>query len=169
MANAAISAAVKVVLGTLISIAADRIGMVRGVEAELERLSKTAAMIQGFLADADEKMHTQGVREWLKQLEDEVFKADTVLDELYYDNLRREVKYRNQPMKKKVYFIFSSFNAIGFSSSLASKIRHINTSLERINQRARDLGLDIKYQIEAAPLLMPLVPDRPTLLSFRTL
>ncbi|XP_027165940.1 putative disease resistance protein RGA3 [Coffea eugenioides] len=150
MADAAISATVKVVLEMVISIAADRIGMVREVEAELERLSNTAAMIQGFLADADGKMHSQGVREWLKQLEDEVFKADTVLDELHYDNLRREVKYRNQPMKKKVCFFFSFFNAIGFSSSLASKIRDINTSLERINQRANELGLARKQQKEAA-------------------
>ncbi|XP_071907733.1 putative disease resistance protein RGA3 [Coffea arabica] len=149
MAEAAISATVKVLLGTVISIAADRIGMVREVEAELERLSNTAAMIQGFLADADGKIHSQGVREWLKQLEDEVFKADTVLDELHYDNLRREVKYRNQLIKKKVCFIFSSFNAIGFSSSLASKIRDINTNLERINQGAGRLGLT--NQIEAAP------------------
>nr|XP_027073307.1 disease resistance protein RGA2-like isoform X1 [Coffea arabica]XP_027073313.1 disease resistance protein RGA2-like isoform X1 [Coffea arabica]XP_027073317.1 disease resistance protein RGA2-like isoform X1 [Coffea arabica]XP_027073327.1 disease resistance protein RGA2-like isoform X1 [Coffea arabica] len=150
MADAAISATVKVVLGTVISIAADRVGMVLGVKAELERLGKTTATIQGFLADADEKMHSQGVRGWLKELEDEVFKADTVLDELNYDNLRREVKYRNQPMKKKVCFFFSFFNAIGFSSSLASKIRDINTNLERINQRANELGLVIKYQIEAA-------------------
>ncbi|XP_027151972.1 putative disease resistance protein RGA3 [Coffea eugenioides] len=149
MADAAISATVKVVLGTVISIAADRIGMVLGVKAELERLSKTAATIQGFLADADGKMHSQGVRGWLKELEDEVFKADNVLDELHYDNLRREVKYRNQPMKKKVCFFFSFFNAIGFSSSLASRIRDINTNLERINQGAGRLGLT--NQIEAAP------------------
>nr|XP_027102412.1 putative disease resistance protein RGA4 [Coffea arabica] len=149
MVDSAISATVEVVLGTVISIAADRIGMVRGVKAELERLSKTAAMIQGFLADCDENMHTQGVREWLKQLEDEVFKADNVLDELNYDNLRREVKYRNQPMKKKVCFFFSFFGAIGFSSSLASKIRDINTNLERINWQANDLGLVRKHQKEA--------------------
>nr|XP_027061500.1 putative disease resistance protein RGA3 [Coffea arabica] len=150
MADAAISATVKVVLETVISTAADRIGMVLGVKAELERLSKTTATIQGFLADADGKIHSSGVRDWLKQLEDEVFKADNVLDELHYDNLRREVKYRNQLTKKKVCLFFSFFNAIGFSSSLASKIRDVNTNLKRINQQANDLGLVIKYQIEAA-------------------
>ncbi|CDP21615.1 unnamed protein product [Coffea canephora] len=150
MADAAISATVKVVLGTVICIAADRVGMVLGVKAELKRLSKTAATIQGFLADADGKMHSPEVRDWLKELEDEVFKADNVLDELHYDNLRREEKYRNQLTKKKVCFFFSFFNAIGFSSSLASRIRDINTNLKRINQQANDLGLVIKYQIEAA-------------------
>ncbi|CDP20136.1 unnamed protein product [Coffea canephora] len=129
MADAAISATVKVVLGTVISIAADRVGMVLVVKAELERLGKTTATIQGFLADADEKMHSQGVRGWLKELEDEVFKADNVLDELHYHNLRQEVKYRNQPMKKK--------------------IRDINTNLERINQQANELGLVRKHQKEA--------------------
>ncbi|CDP21333.1 unnamed protein product [Coffea canephora] len=150
MADAVISATVEVVLETVISIAADRVGMVLGVKAELGRLSKTTATIQGFLADADAKVHSPGVRDWLKQLEDEVFKADNVLDELHYNNLRREVKYRNQLTKKKVCFLFSFFNAIGFNSSLASNIREINTNLERINQQANDLGLEIKYQIEAA-------------------
>ncbi|CDP21722.1 unnamed protein product [Coffea canephora] len=115
--------------------------MVLGVKAELERLSNTAATIRGFLADADGKMHSPGVRDWLKKLEDEVFKADNVLDELHYDSLRREVKYRNQLTKRKVCFFFSFFNAIGFSSSLASRIRDINTNLKRINQQANDLGL----------------------------
>ncbi|CDP20468.1 unnamed protein product [Coffea canephora] len=141
MADAAISATVKVILETVISIAADCVGMVLGVKAELERLSKTTTTIQGFLDDADGKMHSPGVRDWLKQLEDEVFKTDNVLDELRYDNLRREVKYRNQLTKKKVCFFFSFFNAIGFSSSLASKIRDINSNLKRINQQANDLGL----------------------------
>ncbi|CDP21398.1 unnamed protein product [Coffea canephora] len=98
------------------------VGMVLGFKAELKRLSKTAATIQGFLADADGKMHSPEVRDWLKELEDE----------------------------KKVCLFFSFFNAIGFSSSLASKIRDVNTNLKRINQQANDLGLVIKYQIEAA-------------------
>ncbi|CDP17372.1 unnamed protein product [Coffea canephora] len=52
-------------------------------------------------------------------------------------------------MKKKVCFFFSFFSAIGFSSSLASKIRDINTNLERINRQANELGLVRKHQKEA--------------------
>ncbi|CDP21725.1 unnamed protein product [Coffea canephora] len=107
-------------------------------------------MIRGFLAGADEQMHSPVVQNWLKQLEEEVFKADNVLDELNYENLRGKVKYQNQLTKKKVFFCFSFFNKIGFRSRLASTIREINTNLERIHRDADGLGLAYKHQVEEA-------------------
>nr|XP_027073459.1 putative disease resistance protein RGA4 isoform X2 [Coffea arabica] len=149
MADAAISATIQVALETVISLAADRVSLVLGFGEELERLCHTAETIRGILADADRKMHILGVKNWLEQLEGELFKAEDVLDELNYENLRREVKYRNQ-LKKKVCFFFSHFNTIGSRSRLASKIRDINLNLERINRQANDVGLVFRFQIEAA-------------------
>ncbi|XP_027102405.2 putative disease resistance protein RGA4 [Coffea arabica] len=149
MADAAISATIQVALETVISLAADRVSLVLGFGEELERLRHTAETIRGILADADRKMHIAGVKNWLEQLEGELFKAEDVLDELNYENLRREVKYRNQ-LKKKVCFFFSYFNTIGSRSRLASKIRDINMNLERINRQANDVGLVFRFQIEAA-------------------
>ncbi|CDP17354.1 unnamed protein product [Coffea canephora] len=143
MADAAINTTINFVLGTAVSLAADRIRMILGVKKELERISATAETIQGFLADADGKMHSPGVQDWLKQLEGEVFKAEYVLDEVNYENLRQEVKYRGQVKKRKVcfFFSFSCFSTIVFRSRLASKIRDINTNLDRINGKANELGL----------------------------
>ncbi|CDP13082.1 unnamed protein product [Coffea canephora] len=149
MADAAISATIQVALETVISLAADRVSLVLGFGEELERLRHTAETIRGILADADRKMHIAGVKNWLEQLEGELFKAEDVLDELNYENLRREVKDRNQ-LKKKVCFFFSHFNTIGSRSRLASKIRDINLNLERINRQANDVGLVFRFQIEAA-------------------
>ena len=75
-----------------------------------------------------------------------------MLDEVNYENLRQEVKYRGQVKKRKVcfFFSFSCFSTIVFRSRLASKIRDINTNLDRINGKANELGLVVKYQIEAA-------------------
>ncbi|CDP17680.1 unnamed protein product [Coffea canephora] len=127
MADAAVSATIKVALQAVVSLAADH----REFPEELERLDKSAAMIRGFLAGADEDKHSSDVKNWLKQLEEEVFKADNVLDELNYDNLRRKVKYQNQLTKKKVFFCFSFFNKIGFRWRLG-------------------LGLAYKHQVEEA-------------------
>ncbi|CDP17515.1 unnamed protein product [Coffea canephora] len=148
MADAAVSATIRVALQTVVSLAADHVNLAREFPKELERLEKSAAMIRGFLAGADKDMRRPGVQNWLEQLEDEVFKADNVLDELNYKNLRRKVKYQNQPLKKKVLFCFSFFNKIGFRWSLGSTIREINTNLERIHGHARGLGLECKGQVE---------------------
>ncbi|CDP20542.1 unnamed protein product [Coffea canephora] len=155
MADAAVSATIRVALQTVVSLAADQVSLVREFPQELERLNRSAEMIRGFLAGADEEMHSHdpklvGVQNWLKQLEEEVFKADNVLDELNYENLRQKVKYQNQLMKKKVFLCFSFFNTVRFRSRLASTIREINTNLERIHRDAEGLGLAYKRRVEEA-------------------
>ncbi|CDP21976.1 unnamed protein product, partial [Coffea canephora] len=127
MADAAVSATIQVALQTVVSLAADHVNLVREFPEELERLNESAARIQCFLAGADEDKHSPVVQKWLKDLEEEVFKADNVLDELNYEILRRKVKYQDQPMKKK-----------------------INTNLESIHQDAQRLGLAYKHQVEEA-------------------
>ncbi|CDP21312.1 unnamed protein product [Coffea canephora] len=149
MADAAVSAAIQVALQAVVSLAADHVNLVREFPTERQKLHDSAAMIRGFLASADEEMHSPGVQKWLKQLEEEVFKADNVLDELNYENLRRKVKYQNQLTKKKVFFCFSFFNKIGFRSRLGSMIREINTNLQRIHQDAEGLGLAYKHQTDS--------------------
>ncbi|XP_071911302.1 putative disease resistance protein RGA1 [Coffea arabica] len=154
MADAAVSATIKVALQAVVSLAADHVNLAREFPTELERLNKSAEMIRGFLAGADEVKHSHdprllGVQKWLEQLEEEVFKADNVLDELNYENLRRQVKYQDQPMKKKVLFCFSFFNKIGFRWRLGSMIRGVNANLERIHRDAERLRLPSKLQVEA--------------------
>ncbi|CDP21174.1 unnamed protein product [Coffea canephora] len=150
MADAPVSATIQVALQAVVSLAADHVNLVREFPTELERLNKSAEMIRGFLAGADKDMRRPGVQNWLEQLEDEVFKADNVLDELNYEILRRKVKYQNQPMKKKVFFCFSFFNKIGFRWRLGSMIREINTNLERIHRDAEGLRLAYKRPVEEA-------------------
>ncbi|XP_071924862.1 putative disease resistance protein RGA3 [Coffea arabica] len=150
MADSAVNATIQVALKMVVSLAAEHVNLAREFPKELERLNESAEMIRGFLAGADEEMHSPVVQDWLKQLEEEVFKADNVLDELNYENLRRKVNYQNQPMKKKVFFCFSFFSKIGFRSRLGSMIREVNTNLERIHGHARGLGLAYKCQVEEA-------------------
>ncbi|CDP17560.1 unnamed protein product [Coffea canephora] len=81
MADAAVSATIQVALQSVVSLAGDHVNLVREFPTELERLNKSAEMIRGFVAGAEEQMHSHdprllGVQKWLKQLEEEVFKAD---------------------------------------------------------------------------------------------
>nr|XP_027119498.1 disease resistance protein RGA2-like [Coffea arabica] len=150
MADAAVSATIQVALQTVVSFAADHVNLAREFPEELNKLDKSTARIRGFLAGADEDKHSPVVQNWLKDLEEEVFKADNVLDELNYEILRRKVKYQDQTMKKNVLFFFSFFNKIGFRWRLGSMIREINTNLQRIHQDAAGLGLAYKLQVEEA-------------------
>nr|XP_027102468.1 putative disease resistance protein RGA3 [Coffea arabica] len=150
MADAPVSAIIQVALQAVVSLAANHVNLAREFPEELKKLDKSAAMIRGFLAGADEDKHSSDVKIWLKQLEEEVFKADNVLGELNYENLRRKVKYQNQLTKKKVLFCFSFFNKIGFRWRLGSMIREINTNLQRIHRDAERLGLAYKHQVEEA-------------------
>ncbi|CDP17511.1 unnamed protein product [Coffea canephora] len=145
---AAVSATIQVALQTVVSLAADlaadHVNLVREFPKELERLKKSAKIIRGFLAGADEAKYSNdpkflGVQNWLEQLEDEVFDAENVLGELNYETLRR-----------KVLFCFSFFNKIIFRWRLGSTIREINTNLESIHQNAEHLGLVPKLQSEEA-------------------
>nr|XP_027127394.1 putative disease resistance protein RGA3 [Coffea arabica] len=156
MADAAVSATIQVALQAVVSLAADHVNLAREFPEELKKLNDSAEMIGGFLAGADEQMHSPVVQIWLEQLEEEVFKADNVLDELNYENLRRKVKYQNQLTKKKVFFCFSFFNKIGFRWRLGSMIREINMNLQRIHRDAEGLGLAYKHQVEEAfPTIAP--------------
>nr|XP_027075843.1 putative disease resistance protein RGA3 [Coffea arabica] len=146
MADPAVSATIQVALQAVVSLAAHHVNLVHEFPTELKKLNDSAEMIRGFLAGANEQMHSHdpklvGVQKWLKQLEEEVFKADNVLDELNYENLRRKVKYQNQLTKKKVFFCFSFFNKIGFRWRLGSMIRGVNANLEKIHRDAKGLGL----------------------------
>nr|XP_027127285.1 putative disease resistance protein RGA3 isoform X2 [Coffea arabica] len=150
MVDAAVRATIKVGLNTVVSLAADHVNLALEFPEELERLKDSAAMIRGFLAGADKDMRRPEVQIWLEQLEDEVFKADNVLDELNYENLRRKVKYQNQNQLTKVFFCFSFFNEIAFRWRLGSTIRGVNANLEGIHGRARGLSLECKGQSEEA-------------------
>nr|XP_027117778.1 putative disease resistance protein RGA4 [Coffea arabica] len=158
MADAPVSATIQVALQAVVSLAADH----REFPEELERLDKSAAMIRGFLAGADKDMRRPGVQNWVEQLEDEVFKADNVLDELNYENLRRKVKYQNQLTKMKVFFCFSFFNKIGFRWRLGSMIRGVNANLERIHRDAEGLGLAYKRPEAFATIVTGATTSRQT-------
>ncbi|CDP19468.1 unnamed protein product, partial [Coffea canephora] len=90
MADAVISATIRVALETAASLATDRIGMLCGFKKDVASMTRTLSFINALLADAEERQQNQdrGVQEWLKSLEEVAYDAGNVLDELNYESLR---------------------------------------------------------------------------------
>ena len=136
MAEAIVTAVAKGILGNLIPLVTDQIGLAWGFKDELTRLRENVEMVQAVLADAEKRqVGEERVRLWLQRIKDVAYDADDVLNELAYEHLRRKVEIQNQ-MKRKVCFFFSFSNPIAFRFKMANKVKTIADSLKRIYDRA---------------------------------
>ncbi|CDP19738.1 unnamed protein product [Coffea canephora] len=117
MADAVISATIRVALETAASLATDRIGMLCGFKKDVASMTRTLSFINALLADAEERQQNQdrGVQEWLKSLEEVAYDAGNVLDELNYESLRCKVESRNQ-LKSKLNEINQEADGLGLIS-----------------------------------------------------
>ncbi|XVE80857.1 hypothetical protein DITRI_Ditri15bG0014500 [Diplodiscus trichospermus] len=144
MADAIITAILDVTLSKAISIAEEQINLQLGFKDELNNLLQSLTLTRAFLRDAETRQVDEPVEIWLMQLKKIASKADGVLDELAYENLRRRVETQ---MRKKVSNFFSiSKNPIVLCFKMPQAVRGINISLKRINDGARDLGLQQRVQ-----------------------
>ncbi|XVE80873.1 hypothetical protein DITRI_Ditri15bG0016000 [Diplodiscus trichospermus] len=139
MAEALISAAAEVTLSEAISIVEEQINLQRGFKDELNDLLRSLTMTRAFLKDAETRQVNEPLGVWLEELREIASKADDALDELAYEDLRRNAETQ---MRKKVSNFFSiSKNPIVFSFKMSQIVKGINISLKKINDRARDFGL----------------------------
>ncbi|XP_027158696.1 putative disease resistance protein RGA3 [Coffea eugenioides] len=159
MADPVIGATIQVTLETALSLASDRIGMLVGFKKDLASMTRSLRFINARLSDAEEKQQNQDrvVHEWLNSLEEVAYDAQNVLDELHYESLRHQVESQNRhKLKVCCFFSFSNIN-LAFRWRMASKVRDINLELNKINEEARDFGLDSKSVVPAALPAAPAV------------
>ncbi|CAK9324909.1 unnamed protein product [Citrullus colocynthis] len=84
--------AVQEVLKKTVKLAAEQIGMGWGFKKGLSKMRDSLLMVQAILRDIDRiKSEYPDVKPWVEKLEDIVFEADILLDELAYEDLRRKV------------------------------------------------------------------------------
>ncbi|XP_027158651.1 putative disease resistance protein RGA3 [Coffea eugenioides] len=158
MADALISSTIQVTLERALSLASDRIGLLVGFKKDVASMTLSLGFIKDVLADAEERQNQiRGVQRWLKCLDEVAYDAQNVLDELHYESLRHQVESRNRhKLKVCCFFSFSNIN-LAFRWRMASKVRDINLELNKINQQARDFGLDSKSVVPAALPAAPAV------------
>ncbi|KAM3702305.1 hypothetical protein ACJW31_04G015900 [Castanea mollissima] len=135
MAEAIVTEFAKGILGNLITLVTDQIGLAWDFNDELTRLRENVEMVRALLADAEKRqVEEESVRLWLQRLKDVAYDADDVLDEHAYELLRRKVEIPNQ-RKRKV--CFSSLSEpIAFNFKMANKVKTIADSLKEIYDRA---------------------------------
>ena len=102
MAESILSSIAEGIIGQLGDAAVKEIGLLWGVEDELDQLEGTITTIKGVLADAEKQQsHNEQIRIWLRRLEDVVYEADDLVDEFSTEALRRKVMSGSE-MRKQV-------------------------------------------------------------------
>ncbi|CAL8989605.1 unnamed protein product [Prunus brigantina] len=136
------------ILNKLASLAAQEISLFRGFKKELTKLRQSLLAIQDFLGDVAHQPQQRGkaVEEWVRKLRDIADDADNVLDEINYEDLRRQVEQPNQKRKKGRKFLRNSW----FRHKMAHKIKSINASLLDLKSEASFIGL-VSKKINATP------------------
>ncbi|TQD84615.1 hypothetical protein C1H46_029817 [Malus baccata] len=123
------------IIGRLGSLAFQEIGLIWGVQDELHKLQEVVAGFQGVLLDAEQKQTNNEVKLWLQSVEDAVYEADDLLDELNTEAQQRQMMCGNTKMSKKVRLFFSSSNQLAFGLKMGHKIKDINKRLREVASR----------------------------------
>ncbi|GKV51551.1 hypothetical protein SLEP1_g58194 [Rubroshorea leprosula] len=140
-ADAVLGAVLKLTLSKVISAANEQLNLVVGFHQELRRFHVTLGMTWGVLDDAEQKQVTgrPDLKHWLEELWSISEEADDLMDEIAYENLRREVV--SQKMLKQVSYFFTPLNPLAFRLKMGIKIKNLNAALVDLNDRATRLGL----------------------------
>ncbi|EXB70615.1 Putative disease resistance protein RGA4 [Morus notabilis] len=116
------------------------IGLLFGVNTELEKLKRTVSAIKAVLLDAEQNQaDNHQVRDWLQKLQDAVYYADDLVDEFYTEALQRRVIFGSK-RAKKVRIFFSSSNQLSFMLNIGHKIKEVREALNEIKD-SRDFYL----------------------------
>ncbi|KAL3497661.1 hypothetical protein ACH5RR_040393 [Cinchona calisaya] len=137
MADAILGVVTESVLGKVLPLAVEEIGLALVVKSELKNLEDKLEIIQALLSDAQSKQLTSSVQLWLKKLKSVALDADIILDEFGYEVLRQKIE---SPRWNEVCRFFSS-NPLSFRVKIAHKIKNIKASLEEAFKEANQIGL----------------------------
>ncbi|KAI5341716.1 hypothetical protein L3X38_009591 [Prunus dulcis] len=115
------------------SRAFEEIGLVWGVNDELQKLKLLVSQLRAVLLDAEQKQASnEAVKEWLQRVEDAVYEADDVLDEFNTEAQWRQMVPGNNKVSKQVRIFFSSSNHLVFGLKMGHKIKDLNKRLHEI-------------------------------------
>ncbi|XP_022933219.1 probable disease resistance RPP8-like protein 2 [Cucurbita moschata] len=108
---------------------AEQIGLTWGFKEELSKLKDSLLMVQAILRDVDRmKADLESQKLWVKKLEDIVFEAHILLDELAYEHVRCKVEIEKDKVVRN-FFSFSK-NSLAFRLKMANKITTISKTLD---------------------------------------
>ncbi|KAA8525112.1 hypothetical protein F0562_007024 [Nyssa sinensis] len=137
MANALLN----VVLKSLNSLIEEEIGLLWGVDKEMEKLSSTLSAIQAVLEDAELQQHQgKALQDWLRKLKHAAYAVDDILDECATEAIPLKSKGKKSGLLGKVRSTFLPFTPdnIIFRHKIGNKMKEITEKLDAIaNERMK--------------------------------
>ncbi|XP_023527716.1 putative disease resistance protein RGA3 [Cucurbita pepo subsp. pepo] len=132
--------AVQELLKKTVSLAAQQIGLAWGFKKDLLKMRDSLLMLHAILRDVDRiKSEYPEVKPWVEKLQDIVFEADVLLDDLAYERLRRKVETGKDAMVRN--FVSLSKNPLVFRLKMANRIKAISRMLKEHYSAASVVGL----------------------------
>ncbi|GAB2298442.1 hypothetical protein Dimus_032507 [Dionaea muscipula] len=121
-------------LENLGSKALEEIAAAWGFKDQLEKLKKTATMINAKLADAEQRqVRDKAVQLWLEQLRSVVYDADDLFDE-FSTIVKRKELMTGCTLSKEVRLFFSYSNQAAIACKMARQVKKIRGRLDDIKK-----------------------------------
>ncbi|KAL5563594.1 hypothetical protein UlMin_033341 [Ulmus minor] len=126
-----------VLLKNLNSLIQKRVGLLWGVNKEMEKLSSMLSTIVAVLEDAEERQFTdRAIKNWLQKLTDVSDELDDILDEFEIEAFRMEYHRWTKKVSSSLSFLHP-MNTL-FRFKIANKMKDVGDRLDRIaNERMR--------------------------------
>ncbi|XP_022138078.1 putative disease resistance protein RGA3 [Momordica charantia] len=133
--------AVQEIIKKTLQLAAEQLSLAWGFKPELSKFRSSLLLAEAILRDVDRtKSDRESVKIWVARLQDLALEAEIVLDELSYENLRRQLDVIGHS-KNRVRDFFSISNPVIFRLKMARKIRTITQILNEIKADASAVGI----------------------------
>ncbi|GAB2293267.1 hypothetical protein Dimus_027472 [Dionaea muscipula] len=163
MAEAMLFNVAEALLKKLGSKALEEIAAAWGFKDQLEKLKETATMINGMLADAEQRqVQDKAVQLWLERLRSVVYDADDLFDEFSTIVMRKELM-TGSSLSKEVRLFFSTSNQPAFAYKMARQVKKIR---ERLDGIAKDGNEFAFRQIHGNDIVQALSLGRRETISF---
>ncbi|XP_075672975.1 putative disease resistance protein RGA4 [Castanea sativa] len=120
------------------NLAVQELGLLWGVKDEIVRLGEKVSTIKAVLLDAEKKEQTNQLKVWLERLNDAIYDADDLLDDISTEASQREVMMGQNKKSNKVCIYFSKSNPHAYALKMAHEVKAM---LERLDTIGRDRKL----------------------------
>ncbi|GLU05080.1 hypothetical protein SLE2022_221990 [Rubroshorea leprosula] len=170
MGDLILSPVVEATVSKVISVASGQLNLALGWKGDLQKFCSMMETLRSVLQDANEKNVSghSDLKRWLQQLRTVADEADDILEEVAYENMRRQMVVQKSKWRKVRYFFTKSNpRTLVFRLKMANKVKNLNKRLADINHSAYQLGLQFKLAITGAESVERPAPETHSFLPSR--
>ncbi|XP_056171776.1 putative disease resistance protein RGA4 [Syzygium oleosum] len=133
------------VLGKIASPAFKKAVTICCFENQIHELENTLTTVTAVLLDAEEKQaKDHRLQQWLRRLQDVLYDAEDILDELECEALRKRVINQYGGVREKVHHFFSLSNPLILRAKISHEIKEIRETLSKISIEKNQFDLSVR-------------------------